>query len=423
MTAGTREVQIMSSVTCSSYTVTLTLFSCLHRFDWLDTAAESWPRLWIWLVLDSIIVGILLTPTQHFQHSDINNSITSSSSNNNNITNSCKIIMAGRGDSVTPQDTERDGGQKVNPSTTATGQTGATSLTGTSLTGRDIRVTAGDTGVTESEGSRGGTDTTVPAGNRLSTRSTDWPADGCSPVVKRSMWLVLVVSRGIQAAGQAVGQERWWWVGAVAGQERWWSVGAAAELATGATQSTKLKSSSSVSALRTTRAAVSTVTEAAVWRTRTRSSWWRSRYSGPLTQCTGPVTAESPELRVVTATRAMGVMAAPRSLRYIPNLAATRDDSMDRIIIIGNSNNSNINHSTASTLTIILRATQQLISTLNICSTCHIFLILTDFLCIPTNTWRHQDLSTHFRGRSRARHSTRHTVPLVNTMAPTTIWW
>ena len=90
--------------------------------------------------------------------------------------------MAGRGDSVTPQDTERDGGQKVNPSTTATGQTGATSLTGTSLTGRDIRVTAGDTGVTESEGSRGGTDTTVPAGNLQSMRWTGWLAEDISPM-------------------------------------------------------------------------------------------------------------------------------------------------------------------------------------------------------------------------------------------------
>ena len=97
------------------------------------------------------------------------------------------VTVAGRGE------VEADG-VKVKLSTMATVLTEATSLTATSRTGRVIkvigmvtRVTAEVTAVRESEGSRGGTDTTVPAGNQLNTRSTGWLAAVCSPMVKPSM--------------------------------------------------------------------------------------------------------------------------------------------------------------------------------------------------------------------------------------------
>ena len=120
--------------------------------------------------MNGIFVGTLLTPIPHFLLSDTN--IITNSSNNNSSSR-----ITGQAGSATPPGTERDGGQKVNQSRMATDQTVAISLTGTSQTGRAIRVTGmvtrvteGVTGVTGREGSRGGTDSTARPGNQPSTR-------------------------------------------------------------------------------------------------------------------------------------------------------------------------------------------------------------------------------------------------------------
>ena len=160
--------------------------------------------------MNAIIVGTLLTPIPHFLLSVIN-IITNSS---NNSSSSSSVMITGQGGSATPLGTGRDGGQKVNQSRMATDQTVAISLTGTSQTGRAIRVTgmvtrvtAGVTGVTGREGSRGETGSTARQGNQPSTRSTDWRADAFNPMVNPSM--VLVVLREIRAVGRGAGQGRW----------------------------------------------------------------------------------------------------------------------------------------------------------------------------------------------------------------------
>ena len=207
-----------------------------------------------------IILGIRRTQILPFLHSDTitinttstintNNTINNSNSSNNSnyhssnyhinpINSSPRLILrAGEAGSVTPLVTGSDegevGGVKVKLSTTATGLTEVTSLTATSLTGRAIkvigmvtRVTAEATAVRESDGSRGGTDTTVPAGNQLNTRSTGWLAAVFNPMVKPSMLEVLEVEEveevlEVLEEVEVVVTREWWGAGQAAGRASW----------------------------------------------------------------------------------------------------------------------------------------------------------------------------------------------------------
>ena len=120
-------------------------------------------------------------------------------------------------------------------------QTAVTNLTDINLTGRGIKVTEmatkvteGDIGVMERELNREGTDTTVPAGNLLSTRWTDWRGEDTSPMgIPNTSQPAVSRGRG-RRAGRAAGP--------AAGRGTWAPgpcPGAAAALATGATPSTR----------------------------------------------------------------------------------------------------------------------------------------------------------------------------------------